>query len=223
MNPRTWTLIGATVVVLGLGVLALGLVEQESTVRQVGQVVTAPEGYTAGTWTLVGVPQPATVPVFAEGAVGKAPNPAFADAPNATKRVVLWEQEGRPMQSVHRVEMEARDGATHWRHTNTTRTAGGEDPVSIANATWTITGAHTAFPIEGFQKGDVDEAWVWAVYDGTLRDPLQPKPSQFTGRLMTHLPDGTPLPDGVLLFDVETYTAGCSSKFLPDDHEDVEA
>ena len=44
---------------------------------------------------------------------------------------------------------------------------------------------------------------------------MQPKPSQLTGHLASTLPDGSPVPDGVLVYEVKEYKAGCSSKFLP--------
>ena len=43
---------------------------------------------------------------------------------------------------------------------------------------------------------------------------MQPKPSQFTGRLLTELPDGRPVPDGAFLYDVQEFKAGSERAYL---------
>ncbi|HEX2067023.1 MAG TPA: hypothetical protein VHI93_09450, partial [Candidatus Thermoplasmatota archaeon] len=79
-------------------------------------------------------------------------------------------------------------------------------------------GAGEAFPVAAFTDGEHQRVWAW--YDRAPGSPLQPKPSQFHGHLLTHLPDGTVLPAGALVYRVESYTAGCSSKFLPPELQD---
>lgn len=213
MNRRSWTIVGAVVAVLGAGVYALGLVEGDADVRQVGDVVADPAAHRGGTYTLVGMPQPAEVPVQAPGGgVEMVPNAAHR---NETRHVAAWHLDGRLVHSVHALRRDA-DGT--WHATNTSRFAGtDQEAAPTTTATFRLPG--TAFPIEGFAAQGAAKAWLWATYEGPLRDPLQPKPSQFEGRLLTHLPDGTPLPDGVLVFHVEAYTVGCSSKFLPPEAE----
>jgi hypothetical protein len=56
---------------------------------------------------------------------------------------------------------------------------------------------------------------LWALLPKTPSEPLQPKPSQLTGHLTRALPSGAPVDNGVLVYQVDKLTVGCSSKFLP--------
>jgi len=216
MERRTWSLIGASLVLLGLGVLALGLVDQEHAVRQVGDVVADPAAHARGTYTVVGVPQPATLPAV-DGADPR-PNPGYA---NATEHVSVWRLDGRDVQSRVTLAVDGPDpaGATHWSLRNETRRPGDAVPLSVQEEGFTLRGPHAVFLIEGFAGGPA-KTLLWGVYEGVFKEPLQPKPSQFEGHIATALPDGTPLPDGALVFWVTEYTAQCSSKFIPPEYEE---
>lgn len=211
MNRRTQAIIGATLALLGIGVVALGYLEDESTVRYVGDVLAEPTAHASGTYTLLGVPQPPTLQVAAsDGSTEVRPNPDYAPE---TRHTTMEERDGRLVQVTRVVTVEGPDaqGATHWSLATTVRdpstgATDGEPP-----RTWSVTGTHLVFLIEGFPDGDGASPTVWGVYHGTLRDPIQPKPSQFEGRLAADVPEGA------LVYEVDTYTAGCSSKFLPPD------
>lgn len=212
MNRRTQALIGATVLLLGVGVVALGFFEDESTVRYVEDLHADPDRHTAGTYTLLGIPQPRELHTAgSDGAERVEPNPAYE---NRTVDAVRWSGDGTTYISTHTLTVEGpdEDGTSHWTLQNETRRAGQADLAFPPQQTaWTVTGDHQVFRIEAFAADGDDKAVVWGVYKGPLRDPVQPKPSQFEGRLMADLPDGA------LVYDVEGLTVGCSSKFLPPD------
>lgn len=214
MNGRTQLLIGLAVVLLGLGVVALAFVEDEASVRRVEDLVASPGRHTQGPYVLLGVPQPAKVPVTGAAGVALADNP---DWTNATRSTEAWTRDGEAFHSTRTVSVRVDGAATHWTWRNETRRPG--DPALAFPAqerAWTTTGAD-AFTVQAFDDGDGDTPRVWALYGGPLKDPMQPKPSQFTGRLATTLPDGSglPVPEGLLLYEVDEFKAGCSSKFLP--------
>lgn len=211
MNRRTQALIGATVLLLGVGVVALGYFEEETTVRYVEDLHADPDGHSAGTYTLLGIPQPPELHTAgADGTERVEANPAYA---NRTVDTVLWSHDGTDYLSTHTLTVDGpdADGTTHWTLRNETRRAGHADlAFPPTEESWAVTGLHTVFRIQAFQADGASEpAVVWGVYKGPLRDPVQPKPSQFEGRLAADLPDGA------LVFDVEELTVGCSSKFLP--------
>lgn len=216
MNRRTQAIIGVTVVLLGAGVVALGFLDDEATVRYVADIIEDPNGHASGKYTLLGVPQPRELAVIgSDGAGATQDNPSFV---NETTRVVGWHRGGTLFVSTLTVTVEGPDaaGVSHWSVRNETREAG--RPALVGPATqhnWTITGPHLVFLIEGFIDSNGDTPAVFGVYRGTLREPMQPKPSQFQGHVMTSLPDGSPVPGDALVYWVEEYTAGCSSKFLP--------
>ncbi|MGB0652675.1 MAG: hypothetical protein ACPGQL_05695 [Thermoplasmatota archaeon] len=203
MQRRTQLLIGLTVVALGVGVVALGALESESTVRYVEDVLDTPQAHERGTYTLLGVPQPAELP--APGGTTQ-PNPDYA---NQTVTLVPWTtQDGRRVVSTHTVTVEIRDGGSHWHLQNVTHELGRPEPIAPAvEHSWTVTGPHLVVRIQNFAYGETPARHIWGVFEGSLRDPIQPKPSQFEGRVS--LEHGTPV------YVVDEYTAGCSSKFLP--------
>lgn len=216
MNGRTQLLIGLAVVLLGIGVVALAFVGGEDKVRRVEDLVAEPAAHEHGTYTLLGVPQPETIPLTGAEGVVQAPNPAWTDTTTTTVRWPADPAAPQHYYSTRTLTVEQDGDAVHWTWRNETRRLPTDATLAFppGNATWTTTGAR-AFTVQAFDDGDGDTPRVWALYGGPLKDPMQPKPSQFTGRLAATLPDGTPVPDGVLVYQVDEYKAGCSSKFLP--------
>ncbi len=216
MEKRTQAIIAATLVALGIGVLALGLLEDESDVRYVHDILANPDKHQDGSYTLLGVPQPPTVPATAAGgATIMEPNPQWR---NETRHVAaVWTHNGTPVQSVHitTVTVDAQTGISHWTFRNETRSPGQSELIDSQESSWTLTQPHKVFLIQGFPDGTGTQPLLWGILEGGLKDPMQITPSQFKGRLMTTLPDGNPLPPGALLYNTQEYTAGCSSKFLP--------
>lgn len=217
MNARTRILVGVSILALGGATLWLAATQGEDDVRFVEDVLRRPAEHTAGSYTLMGVPQPAQVPLTGPSGTFLAPNP---HAGNETVRTVAWLHEGQPAHSIHTLRAEvAANGSLQWTFRNETHRPG--DPnalLPVVESAWTLGRAGEAFPVLGFSPdGQVHPHTprVWALYTQAPENPIQPKPSQFTGRLMTALPDGSPLPEGALIYEVTQYTAGCSSKFLP--------
>lgn len=211
MRVRTQVIIGATLVALGLGVVALGFIDDEARVRQVADVLADPAAHQDGTFTLIGIPQPEQLVSLD----ASQPNP---ERVNATTWVTAWGD----FHTTHTMEAIQDDTGTTFLYSNRTQEAGRPDTAAWTNETWRLDGRHTLFLIQGFPDANGETPWLWGVYEGTLRETLQPKPSQFEGRLMTQL-DGQPLPTGAWIFEVEEFTAGCSSKFLPEDHQETES
>ena len=220
MQRRTQVLIGLAVVALGLGAWALGLAEGEGSVRRVEDVLAEPHRYATGSTVLLGVPQAPEVPVAAAEGTVLRPNPAWS---NATSSTVRWtDGAGATWYSTRTVTAEPQaDGSVAWTYRNETRRlpADPEPAFEPATVAWTTSGGR-AFAIEAFHDATADTPRIWGLYGGVLKDPMQPKPSQFTGRLLTQLPDGRPVPDGAFLYDVQEFKAGCSSKFLPPEEKE---
>lgn len=214
MNRRTQVLIGLSLVALGIGAWALSLAEGEASVRRVEDVVAEPARYATGEHVLLGVPQPPLVPVVGDEGKELVANPDWADQ---TSHTVRWtDDEGAVWYSTRSVHVAIDGDAVRWTYRNETRELPA-DPRPAYEPTvleWTTTGGR-AFAIQAFHDSTADTPRIWGLYSGTLKEPMQPKPSQFTGSLLTHLPDGTPVPDGAFLYDVQDFKAGCSSKFLP--------
>jgi len=213
MNGRTRLIIGVTLVATGLGVAALAFTSGDAAVRYVEDLIADPGAHQTGSFVLMGVPQPRDVPV----GDGMATNSAYA---NSTVSVTAWSRDGVHYHSTHTLTAEPEAGGVRWTHLNETRRAGSPDVAFPSESTsWTL--GSLAFPVDAFDDGDGHTPRVWAVYDGVLKNPLQPKPSQFKGHLLTQLPDGSPVPDGALLYAVEPggITMGCSSKFLPEEEK----
>ncbi|HUR26200.1 MAG TPA: hypothetical protein VM327_09335 [Candidatus Thermoplasmatota archaeon] len=219
MNRRTQVLIGLSLVVLGIGAWTLSLAEGEASVRRVEDVVAEPARYASGEHVLLGVPQPPLVPVVGDEGKTLVENPDWADH---TSHTVRWTDfDGAVWYSKRSVNVTIEGDTVHWTYRNETRELPA-DPLPAYEATvleWTTTGGR-AFAIQAFHDSTADTPRIWGVYSGPLKEPMQPKPSQFTGSLMTHLPDGTPVPDGAYLYDVQDFKAGCSSKFLPPEEKE---
>lgn len=222
MNGGTGLIIGLTVIALGVGVVGLGFLEQEGQVRYVHDIVADPSAHATGSYTLLGMPQPPTLTGTGEGGQKEVANPGYRDQ---TRQVVRWWQDGVQHFSTLTLRVDLGDGTSHWSLQNQTRAPEHPDlafPTTYEN--WTVQRPHVVFLIQGFEDRNGDTPYVFGIYEGVLRDPVQPKPSQFRGHVATQLPGGAPVPTGALLYHVDEYTAGCSSKFLPaevrDDYAD---
>lgn len=207
MNTRTRLIIGLTVVALGAGVVALGFVDQESAVRYVDDIADRPQEHATGTYTLLGMPQPPEVVTLDV----QGPNPAYQDT---LQTAVRWMEAGQIRISTLSTTVNTTDAGHHWSLHNATRDPSTGAIVSESTLHWNTTGH--VFQIQGFPDKNGHQTTIWGIYDGVLRDPMQPKPSQFEGRVATHI-DGVALPAGLIIYQADEYTAGCSSKFLPDD------
>lgn len=199
MDAIVQVLVGLGVVGLGVTALAFGLLSQEDAVfRHVDEVLADPAAHAKSEFTLIGTP--------IQG--------------NSTTRTVMWSDAGSPRQSTLTLTVAGpgRDGISHWRLENETRvpgSTGGAAPPILHVSEWNLSGPHAVFLIQGFAEHNETPADVWAVYRQNLPEPLQPKPSQFTGHFWTRLATGQSVPADALVWDVRTYTVGCSSKFLP--------
>lgn len=221
MRTSTRLMIGGVLLATGIAVAALAFMGGEDDVRQVADVLAAPQQHTSGTYTLLGVPEPPLVPVQTASGQQLKGNP---DAVTVTTSVVAWQRNGQTVHSTLRLEAtqgtnaSAEDGAsTRFHYSNHTRFPGQtEDVLPPVESTWSSDGH--VFGVRGFTTG-VAPPSLWVVYDGALKDPLQPKPSQFVGHLATTTPDGRPLPEGAYIFLAHSYTAGCSSKFVPPEEQ----
>jgi hypothetical protein len=211
MKGRTRLLIGLSLVALGLGVAAMGLFEDGSDVRYVEDMVERPAAHMHGEYTLMGIPQPIQVPLTGGTGTQLEDNPGWV---NETRTVAAWTRGGTTYHSTHILSAEPGTLTSRFTFRNETRVAGDDALAFPAEETaWDAAGR--AFTVQAFDDGDGDTPRVWAFYAGPLKQAMQPKPSQFTGHVLARLPDGTPLPDRAVLYQVEEFTAGCSSKFLP--------
>lgn len=213
MNRRSRVLIGASILAIGAVTFWLAATQAQPDVRQVGDVVADPQAHGSGRFTLVGVPEAELIPVTTANGMALEQNPQWS---NMTRRTVTWFENGETRFSTHTLRVEARGGQLHWSFRNETRRTPAEPIIGTpVEARWTHGDAGQAFPVEAFAQGPGGPTRIWALYGKAPEAPLQPKPSQFKGHLMTSLPDGSPVPEGALVWIVEEYTAGCSSKFLP--------
>ena len=214
MNGRTQLLIGLAVVLLGAGIAALAFVDDEASVRTVEELLADPAAHTAGSRTLLAVPQPELVrPAGQDHFVA---NEGWS---NVTVTTTAWPARPAPGEpryfSTVTVSVATVDGAVRWSWSNETRLQPTDPTLAFPRQAGNWTMGTRAFALQAFDDGDGDTPRVWGVYDGPLKEPIQPKPSQFQGRLLARLPDGSPMPQGVLVYHVDEFTAGCSSKFLP--------
>jgi hypothetical protein len=214
MNSRTRLVIGALIIGTGAVTLWLASTASQESVRYVEQIVADPSGNTQGSYTLLGVPQPERIPLSGSSGTFLVPN---RDWSNETVSERAWSQAGATYSSTLTLTVAAQaDGSIAWRLHNETRLANHAALTSPpTDATWRLGTAGQAFQVSSFATAGHQPMRLWAWYDATPENPMQPKPSQFVGHLMTNLPDGSPLPSGALVYEVDQFTAGCSSKFLP--------
>lgn len=200
MDRKTRAIIAATVVALGIGVVALGYFEDESTVRYVADVHNDPDALAAGSYTLLGIPQPEEIPTGA--------NPEYAPVIHVATRVE--DATTYRITSTSTVD-EVEPGLHRFTIHRVTTTASSQEVLEESNTTWDLVGDLRVFQVDDFETGQT----VWAAFGGVLNGDIQPKPSQLQGHRAA-------APDGLLLWDVEPdgFTVGCSSKFLPDDVAD---
>jgi hypothetical protein len=226
MNLGTQLMVGATFLALGGITLWIAATQAEQDVRYVEQLLADPDAHREGAYTLMGIPQPATIPVTTPQGTQLQANP---DHEGTVRSVTTWMHEGLAVFSIHELSVSEReDGRLEWTFRNTTkRTPADPSPLwAPVQSTWIFGQSGEAYPVVAFTqdgKRHPDTPRIWAYQGKAPENPVQPKPSQFVGRLMTHLPDGTPLPDGAHIFDVREYTAGCSSKFLPPESREAYA
>lgn len=224
MNARSRLVIGACILALGAGTLWVAATQSQDDVRYVQDLLARPADHREGTFTLMGIPEPEEVPVMRADGGTMLANPLFT---NETRDTVAWTKDGVVQYSTRilRTEPQA-DGTLRWSFRNETRLLPADPaPVSVSQSEWNFGRAAEAFPVVGFSPdGRVhpDTPRVWAVYGKAPEHPMQPKPSQFTGRLLSTLPDGTAIPEGALIYEVTQFTAGCSSKFLPPAYADYQ-
>jgi hypothetical protein len=161
MNRRTQLIIGVTLIAMGMGVYALGLLEEESAVRYVENLHADPEAHQAGDYTLLGIPQP--------------------EARVATYQV----KEGTVLTTYETELVSHVDGLAIFNVTKTSRQTSEELPFLVETIAWQQLATH-AFIVEDFGAGG---AGLWAIYDGVLPEELRPKPSQMQGALIV-APEG---------------------------------
>lgn len=202
MDAGAQAIVAFSAIAVGLGTVAVAmLVDEDARFRQVEDLLADPAGHREGTFTIIGVPEA-----------------SLDDA--STRRVAVWMEGGDAWQSEVVVRAAGPDatGVTRWTSENRTRSPGAAAPETAPTVlAWNVAGAHTAFRIHAFSG----EGAVWAIYKGVIPEPLEPKPSQFDGRLARALPDGRAVPTDVLVFEVDDYKIGCSSKLVPADAEVV--
>lgn len=160
MNRRSQLIIGITLVAMGVGVYALGLLEEESAVRYVENLHDDPEAHMAGDYTLLGIPQPEIASAVYQIKTG----------------TILTTYETTLVSHV--------DGVATFNITMTSRNTNEELPFLVETSQWNTEAEHV-FVVDGF--GDAGS--VWALYDGVLPEELRPKPSQLQGALIT-APEG---------------------------------
>lgn len=203
MKRATQAIIGTTMLLLGAAFVLWGLLDEESNVRQVEAVLADPQAHTNGAYTVMGIPQ-------VNGTAERHHRWTTQDGVDVVTTLTL-----------HAVRQATGPGPetsaehTTWTLRNRTVATGTGTVLADANTTWTLAGPHQVFLVENFHTDSNPRQALWAIYAGTLREPLQPKPSQFTGQVsMQH---------GVPLLMVEEVTVGCSSKFLPEEYQEGQA
>ena len=217
MRPGTVAIVAAAILGAGVGTLWLAATEGEANVRLVEELLARPAAHTSASYVLMGVPQPERVPLTGPNGTLLAPNPAY----NATTvTTTAWSRDGTLHYSTHTLTVRSDGGALRWSFRNETRLLPADpapawEPV-VAEGSLGEPGE--AFPVTAFRDGERQRVWAW--YPKAPENPMQPKPSQFEGQVMTALPDGTPLPAGAVLYQVDEFTAGCSSKFLPPEYQE---
>lgn len=214
MNAGTRVLVAVAILGAGATTFWLAATQSQAAIRQVPDVLADPAAHMAGSYTMLGVPQPRAIPLTGPNGTYLAPNPAFADTITTTQG---WTRDGTRYFSTLRLSANETAGQVTWTLRNETRRspADAEPAFPPTESTWTFGHAGQVFPVEALAGVGQTPVRVWAWYGEAPEHPLQPKPGQFTGHLMSALPDGTPLPPGALVYQVDSFLVGCSSKFLP--------
>jgi hypothetical protein len=217
VRAGTLAIVAAAILGAGVATLWLAATEGEANIRMVEELLAQPAAHRHDSYVLMGIPQPERVPLTGPNGTLLAPNPAFNATTVAT---TAWTRDGTIHYSTHILTPRERDGRLHWSFRNETRLlpADPEPAWEPVTAEWVLGAPGEAFPVTAFRDGERQRVWAW--YPKAPENPMQPKPSQFTGRVLDALPDGTPLPPGAVLYRVEEFTAGCSSKFLPPELQD---
>ncbi|HET6398113.1 MAG TPA: hypothetical protein VFH47_00990 [Candidatus Thermoplasmatota archaeon] len=205
-SSRAW----AAVVLLGLAAAAFAVASmgaEQQVVRVEDLVGPDPP---QGKRLLVGIPQPATLPVL--GGSGAVENPQH---PQAVPRAVAWRSGDQVLHSVVTVRAFPEGASTRFEVENVTRLPGQAEPLDRQTHSFRALGL--AVPVMAFDDGDSDFPFVWTlVRPSHVKDPMRDVPSQFEGRLLLQDSEGAPLPAGVVVFEATSFKAGCSSKFLPE-------
>ncbi len=213
MKTSTPLLAATALIVIGAATFWLAATQGEANVRQVAEVLADPAAHGHGSFTLIGVPEPERIPLTGPNGTYLANNP---DHVEATRTTMVWSMAGTTYFSTLTTTVAADAGGFAWTVRNETRRLPSDVALAFpaSSSTFRLEGGK-AFPVLGFAQSGGPAPVLWAWYDRAPSEPLQPKPSQFGGHLLTTLPDGAPVPVGALVWKVDSYTAGCSSKFLP--------
>jgi hypothetical protein len=211
MRLGSQAMVAGSLLALGVGAFAIAGLGGEQQVVRVEDLVGA-LGVPDGKRVLLGVPQPALLPVRGESGVRLQENP---DHPAETVRTVAWTADGEAWHAVLRLRAEQDGSVARFTLTNETRRAGQVEVATNTTATFTLEGL--AVPVRAFDDGDGSFPVVWAVVPPShVKEPLRDVPSQFEGRVAAVGADGAPIPAGAVVFQASSYKAGCSSKFLPE-------
>ncbi len=201
MNRRTRAIIAATVIAIGFGVVALGFVQEESSVRYVGELYSRGETLQSGSYTLMGIPQPALLP---DGSS----NPDYDD-PMGGARSWIGDDGTEYITWSEITVNETAPGQWTFSIHERTSTRSSQTVLDETTTKWTLQGDYRVFQVEDFETGQT----AWAAFGGVLNGDIQPKPSQLQG----HLDPTTPSALKLWLVEPDGFTVGCSSKFLPDE------
>ena len=214
---------GSTPVLAAVALLAIGgatfwlaASSGEEAVRQVDQVLADPAAHRAGSFTLIAIPQPHLLSLDGPQGTMQAWNKVQI---NQTRNTSTWSRDGVTYFSTTTLSVQNVAGDLSWTAVNETRLRPDDKDVAWAPdvSTFHLGTAGQAFPVQQVSAQEVGVPVLWAFYDRAPGNPMKVTPSQFNGRLMDHLPDGTPLPDGVLIWSVESFLSQCSSKFVSPD------
>jgi hypothetical protein len=205
VDRRSQALTAGMVVLLGVGVLALGFVDDESGVRFVSDLHDEPAAYVTGSYTLIGQVQPATLPHETE--TGRQPNPEWLDSISWEGRTIVDDVTYR---TIHDLAARAENGTIHWILTKSSQRTDRSAPEGTPEIQeWTSQGV--LFQVADFETGQR----LWAVTTAAPGE-LFVKPSQMEG----HLAAEENVPSGAMVFEVESMAQQCSSKFVPEDLRD---
>lgn len=211
---KTSTRLVVTGILVATAFLTFYLASQagDASVRFVEDLERDPAAHEQGTFVLLAVAQATQIPVTGPTGTTMVEN---RQAPDAITFAQAWGDGENRRYATLVLAMRQNGSVVEYELINRTRAipTGPVTEEEIVSGTFAAPGA--TFAATAFEDGDGRTPAVWMLMERPPTEPLQPKPGQFTGRLVDRLPDGTLLPRGVLVYQVDTYTAGCSSKFLP--------